>query len=181
MGPHNGSRCWGGPDICTVASVTHKLMPIERGRLFCQNGSNIQTHKSWTDSCSLILQLPPLLFLIKSLQGRQLPRCMSLLQRSSPDRPSPMTTSILSSLSSIPTVQCARHMADHAPASVTLLCHDGSCARVILCPFVLRPEHRFQLPQHSRFTVPFLFGFNTMPLQLTLRATNKYRLLCSLI
>lgn len=133
MGPHNGSRCWGGPDICTVASVTHKLSAIERGRLSCHKGSSIHTHKSWTDSC-LILSPPfprSLPFLTKSLLVKTIVPVYlgntSLLWRSSPDRPSPLKTNILSSS---PTVQSVRHMADHAPALVTLFCHDGSCARV---------------------------------------------------
>jgi hypothetical protein len=46
------------PNICTVASVTHKLTAIERGRLTCHKGSSIHTNKSWTDSCSRILSPP---------------------------------------------------------------------------------------------------------------------------
>lgn len=181
MGPHNGSRCWGGPDICTVASVTHKLMPIESGRLFCQKGSNIQTHKSWTDSCSLIILALPFSFSSNPVRGDNCPdACHCCRGQAQTDLLQWQQASSLLSLQlpqfSVPgiwltTLQLRSHFCAMTAA----------VQEYFYVHLFSRPEHRFPLPQNSQFTVPFLFGFNTMPSQLTLRATNKYRLLGSLI
>lgn len=67
----------GTPNICTVASVTHKLTAIERGRLTCHKGSRIHTNKSWTDVASSYRPLSlPFSFSPNPFRWRQSSRCI---------------------------------------------------------------------------------------------------------